>query len=113
MFGPLGYELDLFSLSAAEKQAIKEQIIFYKAHRQLLTYGAFYRMTDLSQKNEVVWGVSHQEEALIAYFRILAEANPAAQTVLIQCCQSPNGASNRRFPVICLSNQSNQKGVKR
>lgn len=82
MFGPLGYELDLFSLSAAEKQAIKEQIIFYKAHRQLLTYGAFYRMTDLSQKNEVVWGVSHQEEALIAYFRILAEANPAAEAFI-------------------------------
>ena len=41
MFGRLGYELGLFSLSAAETQAIKRTIIFYKAHRQLLTYGAF------------------------------------------------------------------------
>jgi alpha-galactosidase len=84
MFGPLGYELDLFNLSSDEKQAIKEQIAFYKAHRKLLTYGTFYRLSELNENNEVVWAVCDQNEneALVTYYRILAEANPAAEAFL-------------------------------
>lgn len=43
-FGLLGYELDLTVASAAEKKAMKEQIAWYKAHRQVLQQGDFYRL---------------------------------------------------------------------
>jgi alpha-galactosidase len=42
--GLLGYELDLTSLETIELEAIKEQIIFYKVHRQLIQNGVYYRL---------------------------------------------------------------------
>lgn len=36
-----GYELDLTQLTSEEKAEIKEQVAFYKKHRQLLQYGTF------------------------------------------------------------------------
>lgn len=84
MFGPLGYELDLFHLSEAEKQAIKSQIVFYKKQRQLLTFGTFYQLQQLDHGNEKTWAVydPQNEEALIAFFRVLAQANPTAEDFL-------------------------------
>ena len=43
MAGVFGYELDLTQLTSEEKAEIKEQVAFYKKHRQLLQYGTFYR----------------------------------------------------------------------
>ncbi|WP_430610341.1 alpha-galactosidase [Enterococcus sp. DIV0876] len=84
MFGPLGYELDLFSLSRQEKQQIKEHIAFYKQHRRLLTFGTFYQLETSGKQNEVAWAVydSNQEEALIGVYRVLATANPASEDFL-------------------------------
>ncbi|MFS0925990.1 alpha-galactosidase [Enterococcus durans] len=84
MFGPLGYELDIFNLSSEEKQAIKTQIAFYKQHRQLLTFGIFYQVQPIGQGNEVAWAVydPQQEQALIGFFRVLAQANPTAEAFL-------------------------------
>lgn len=84
MFGPLGYELDLFHLSETEKQAIKSQIVFYKKQRQLLTFGTFYQLQQLDHANETTWAVydPQNEEALIAFFRVLAQANPTAEDFL-------------------------------
>ena len=84
MFGPLGYELDLFHLSEAEKQAIKSQIVFYKKQRQLLTFGTFYQLQQLEHANEKTWAVydPQNEEALVAFFRVLAQANPTAEDFL-------------------------------
>lgn len=44
MAGNLGYELDVTTLSEAEKQEMKEQISFYKEHRKLVQYGVFHRI---------------------------------------------------------------------
>lgn len=81
MFGPLGYELDLFSLSTEEKQKIKNHIEFYKQHRQLLTFGTFYQLNSAEKQNEVIWAVhdSDKQEILIGFYKILAEANPASE----------------------------------
>lgn len=43
-FGLLGYELDVRDLKPNQKQAIKEQISLYKAWRDVLQYGQFYRV---------------------------------------------------------------------
>ena len=44
--GLLGYELDLGALPEEERDQIAQQISFYKAHRQTLQYGQFYRLRD-------------------------------------------------------------------
>ncbi|WP_125608342.1 alpha-galactosidase [Lapidilactobacillus bayanensis] len=77
MSGVLGYELDLTKATADEKQAIAEQIKFYKAHRQLLQFGKFYRLMSPFNHNDVAWMFvsEQQDEAIVFYFRMSAEAS--------------------------------------
>jgi alpha-galactosidase len=42
--GLLGYEMDLRGLSSGEKQQIRDQVTFYKAHRHLFQFGQLYRL---------------------------------------------------------------------
>ena len=75
-FGALGYELDLKYLSAPEKAEIREQISFYKEHRQTLQYGQFYRH-DPSKDNKVHWSVvsPDRSEAVAGFFQTQAHAS--------------------------------------
>ena len=41
-FGLLGYEMDLTALNTAQEKSIREQIAFYKQHRDLFQKGRFY-----------------------------------------------------------------------
>ncbi|MGL9730108.1 alpha-galactosidase [Enterococcus sp. DIV0756] len=78
MFGPLGYELNIFELSEQEQEQIKKDILFYKKHQALLTFGRFYQLTDiLNQPNEYGWAVYDevQGQGIICFYRILTEAN--------------------------------------
>lgn len=78
MFGPLGYELNLFELSEQEQDQIKKDIHFYKKHRALLTFGRFYQLTDIiNQPNEYGWAVFDEElgQGIVCFYRILTEAN--------------------------------------
>ncbi len=43
-FGLLGYELNLTELNAEDKQAVANQIAFYKEHREVFQFGDFYRI---------------------------------------------------------------------
>jgi len=62
----LGYELDPTSLTKEEKEAIKEQIKFYKAHRELIQNGRTYR---LGYKDVIkgVLTVNEKEAMLFVY----------------------------------------------
>ncbi|KFL15831.1 alpha-galactosidase [Geobacillus stearothermophilus] len=77
MSGNFGYELDITKLTETEKQIIKEQVAFYKDVRRLVQFGTFYRLLSPFEGNEVAWMFvsEDQSEALVAYFRVLAEAN--------------------------------------
>lgn len=76
MSGVFGYELDLSALSLEEKAEIAQQVAFYKEHRQLLQFGRFIRLQDPFVQNDVAWMfvAPDQSEALVFYFRVLAEA---------------------------------------
>ena len=76
MAGVFGYELDLTQLTSEEKAEIKEQVAFYKKHRQLLQYGTFYRLESPFEGNDTAWMFvsKDQTEAMVFYFRVLAEA---------------------------------------
>ena len=72
-FGCLGYELDLKWLTRAEKQEIKEQITFYKAHRKTLQYGQLRRFTPLKD-NKYHWQVSGEGETVCGLFQTQVHA---------------------------------------
>ncbi|WP_416353648.1 alpha-galactosidase [Agrilactobacillus fermenti] len=78
MSGVLGYELNVNDLSPKEKAIIKQQIQFYKAHRQLLQYGTFYRLASPFKHNESAWEFvsPDKSEFILFVFRILASAQP-------------------------------------
>ncbi len=82
-YGNLGYEMDLGSLSAAEKQAVGAQIDFYKRHRALFQYGRFFRLSegmdskDPADSNRVRWVVANTDfsDMIVLDFQILNQAN--------------------------------------
>lgn len=76
MAGVFGYELDLTQLTAEEKDEIRDQVKFYKKHRQLFQYGTFYRLESPFEGNDTAWMFvsKDQSEAMVFYFRVLAEA---------------------------------------
>jgi len=77
MSGNFGYELDITKLTEKEKETIKEQVAFYKDVRHLVQFGTFYRLLSPFAGNEAAWMFvsADRSEALVAYFRVLAEAN--------------------------------------
>jgi alpha-galactosidase len=78
-FGCLGYELDLRMLSRVERLEIREQIAFYKAHRETFQFGRHYR-TDRdtgAKPNKVVWTMVARDgsEAVTGLFQTLTGAS--------------------------------------
>jgi alpha-galactosidase len=80
-FGTFGYELDPLKLSEQERKEIKEQVAFYKKHRNLIRDGHFYRLVNPFAGNEAAWMVvsPDQKEALVGWYKILATPNSRKQ----------------------------------
>lgn len=82
MFGPLGYEVNLFELSEEERMQIKKDIHFYKSHQALLTFGRFYQLKDImNQPNEYGWAVYDEKtgQGILCFYRILTEPNGSSR----------------------------------
>jgi alpha-galactosidase len=64
-------------LTDEEKEKIKEQVAFYKAHRELLLKGTFYRILSPFEGNEASWIVVSEDktEAIAGYYKVLNSAN--------------------------------------
>lgn len=86
MSGNFGYELDLTKFTDDEKATAKNQIELYKQIRGLVQQGDLYRLLSPFEGNETAWMfVSHdQEEALLFYFRVLAEPNGPLRYVKLE-----------------------------
>lgn len=75
-FGPLGYELDLNTLSTTEKEEIKEWIKWYKENRNLLVNGIFDQLLKFDpSQNVYAWSVSNSNKQIIGFYRKLARPN--------------------------------------
>lgn len=85
-FGILGIELDVTKLSTFEKTALKEQIAFYKEHRNLLQFGKFYRIKSPFDSNNTIWMVVNDDssEALVGYYQKLQESNPGFECLKLK-----------------------------
>jgi alpha-galactosidase len=77
MSGNFGYELDLTKFTEEEKNVVKQQVALYKEIRSLVQFGNFYRLLSPFEGDEAAWMIvaEDQSEAVIAYFRVLAEPN--------------------------------------
>jgi alpha-galactosidase len=84
--GAFGYELDLEAFLPEELDAMKQQIAFFKKHRELLTQGALYRLRDPFQSNEAAWMAvaSDRSEALAVHVNIQVEANVLGSLLRLQ-----------------------------
>lgn len=78
-FGVLGYELMLNELTKVEQKEIKNQIAFYKEHRELFQYGDFYIVKPKKYEGDsAMWMVQSKDhkEAIIGYFNGLQSLCP-------------------------------------
>ena len=85
-FGTFGYELDLNKLTEQEKEEVKEQVKFFKEHRETIFNGTFHRLLSPFEGNETCWMMvsPDQKTALVGYYRPLNEVNVGFRRVKLQ-----------------------------
>jgi alpha-galactosidase len=76
-FGAFGYELDLNLLTEEEKGKVREQVAFYKKHRELISHGTFHRINSPFKDHVTSWIIvsKDQTEAIAGYYKILNRVN--------------------------------------
>ena len=86
-FGSFGYELDLNQLSPEELAEVREQIAFYKRHRELIHNGTFYRLqSPFKGDGQTAWMVVSQDQntALLGTFKVLNQVNRPHQRLQLK-----------------------------
>ncbi|MEK6455790.1 alpha-galactosidase [Caldifermentibacillus hisashii] len=85
-FGTFGYELDITTLEAEEKEQIRRDIAFFKEHRKLIQEGRFIRLLSPFEGNETAWMVVSEDhtEAIVAHFEVLAKPNRPYERLRLQ-----------------------------
>lgn len=86
MSGNFGYELDLTKFTEEEREFVKGQTDDYKGMRELVQQGELYRLLSPFEGNATSWMVVSQDkrEAVVFYFRTLAEPNPRLTRLRLQ-----------------------------
>jgi alpha-galactosidase len=78
-FGVLGYELDPGALSSEEREAVADQIAYYKARRELFQRGRFVRLRSPFEGdgNETAWMTvsPDSKRAVVGHYRVLNRLN--------------------------------------
>ncbi|SER89878.1 alpha-galactosidase [Gracilibacillus ureilyticus] len=87
-FGAFGYELDVTKMEEDEKQAMKDQIAFYKKHRELFQFGTFYRINSPFEKdgNRTTWLVVSKDksQAIVADYHVLCKPNRSFNRLILK-----------------------------
>lgn len=85
MMGNLGYELDLTSLSEAEKVDIVQQISHYKEIRPVIQFGQQYRLINPSaSSNETAVQFTYQDKVVVTYVRVLSTVETMETTLKLK-----------------------------
>lgn len=78
MAGTFGYELDPEKLSPEEKEEVRAQVAFYKKWQDVINFGDYYRLTDVSRQKEfAAWQFVSQDRgrSLVGYVSLRARFN--------------------------------------
>lgn len=81
MFGTFGYELDIRKFSPEEMDVIRDQISFFKANRELIQKGTFYRLLSPFEGNTTSWMVVSEDKtmAIAGFYQVLNRVNCLSQ----------------------------------
>ena len=79
-FGVMGYELDFGELTPEERRQIKDQITFYKQHRQTFQFGRFSRYFPKAGQRES-WQMAGEGEIIAGIYNLSYGAIPARDTL--------------------------------
>lgn len=78
MSGNYGLMLDLMRSDSERDDAVKQQISFYKQHRQLLQFGTFWRLSSPWENADFaawMFVAPDQSEALVMAFSLVSQAS--------------------------------------
>ena len=86
MAGTFGYELDVNKMTDEEKEAVKRQIQIFKEQYDLISYGDYYRLTDVQKSSCAVWETAAKDgsEALVSAVWQHVQATPAFLNVKVR-----------------------------
>lgn len=106
-FGAFGYELDLNKLSQEELEIVKEQIVYFKNHRELIQKGVFYRLKSPFEGNDAAWIVvsENRKEAIAFYYQRLNKVNASWLR-----CRLTGLAEEKKYSVTAFGSTSEHYG---
>ena len=84
-FGTFGYELDVTKMPEDELKEVEAQVEFFKANRELIQFGDFYRL-ETGENNRYSWMVvsKDKKKAILGCYKILATPNGGLTKVKLQ-----------------------------
>jgi len=87
-FGVFGYELDPRRLTDADRAAIRDQVAFYTAHRDVLQFGHFHRLHSPFEgdRNSAAWMsvAGDAQHAVVGWYRVLNRADPGPERLRLR-----------------------------
>ena len=87
-YGVFGYELDTTALTEAERAEVRDQIAFYREHRDVLQRGRFVRLRGPwdGDGNETAWMTvsDDRRRAVVGLYRVLNRPAPGGQRLRLR-----------------------------
>ena len=87
-FGVFGYELDTTALTDAERAEIRDQVAFYREHRDVLQRGRFVRLLGPFEGdgNTTAWMAVAEDRsrAVVGFYRVLNRPAPAPDRIRLR-----------------------------
>ena len=72
----LGYEFDITSLSAEEKEELRTQVSRYKELREAVQKGSFWRIKNPQEGNEAAWNIVSADGQTVIFFWCRVQVDP-------------------------------------
>jgi alpha-galactosidase len=87
-FGVFGYELDTTALSEAHRAAVRDQVAFYRDHRDVLQFGRFVRLRSPFEGdgNTTAWMTvaDDRSRAVVGFYRVLNRPAPGPDRIRLR-----------------------------
>jgi alpha-galactosidase len=87
-FGVFGYELDTTALTDAEREEIRQQVAFYREHREVLQRGRFVRLRSPFEGdgNTTAWMAVADDlrKAIVGFYRVLNRPAPGPDRIRLR-----------------------------
>ena len=87
MAGTFGYELDVRTLDEEEREAVRQQIQFFKENYDLIQYGTYYRLSNPEENRDyAAWQFVNEDgsKSLFSIVVLHSYANPALFRVRVK-----------------------------